>query len=108
MMGKAIYVEFDGARHSVELADGVSLMEGAVSNGIRGIDGDCGGSRACATCHVHVDAAWLEKVGPPTTEQEAEMLELAAESAADSRLACQITMSPELDGVVVHLPESQH
>jgi 2Fe-2S ferredoxin len=92
----------------VELADGVSLMEGAVSNGVRGIDGDCGGSRACATCHVHVDPAWLERVGGPASDEENELLQLAPEVAPDSRLACQIAMRPELDGVVVHLPEAQH
>ena len=107
-MGRAIYIEFDGTSHTVDLADDTSLMEGAVSNGIRGIDGDCGGSRACATCHVHVDAAWLQAVGPPASEAESELLQLAPEVAADSRLACQIKMRPELDGVIVHLPESQH
>ena len=107
-MGRVTYIEYDGTAHTVELADGVSLMEGAVSNGIRGIDGDCGGSRACATCHVHVDAAWMEKVGPPASEGESELLELAPEVAPDSRLSCQIAMRPELDGVVVRLPESQH
>ena len=107
-MGRAIYREHDGTEHAVELAEGESLMEGAVANGIRGIDGDCGGSRACATCHVHVDAAWLERVGPPASEGEIEMLALAPEVAADSRLACQIKMSPELDGVIVRMPESQH
>ena len=107
-MGRVIYIEFDGTEHTVELADGVSLMEGAVLNGIHGIDGDCGGSRACCTCHCHVDAAWLERVGPPASEGESELLALAPEVAADSRLACQIKMSPELDGVIIRLPESQH
>jgi len=107
-MGRVTYIEHNGASHTVELADGVSLMEGAVSNGIRGIDGDCGGSRACATCHVHVDSAWTKVVGPPASEDEEQLLQLAPEVAADSRLSCQIKMSPQLDGVIVRLPESQH
>jgi 2Fe-2S ferredoxin len=106
-MGRAIYIEFDGTRHTVELAEGISLMIGAVSNGIRGIDGDCGGNCACATCHVHVNSDWLAAVGPPASESEHELLQLSADVAADSRLACQIAMRDELDGIVVRLPESQ-
>jgi 2Fe-2S ferredoxin len=107
-MWRAIYVQHDGTVHTVELAEGDSLMRGAVSNGIRGIDGDCGGCCACATCHVHVDAQWTAHVGPPASEAEAQLLELAPESGPDSRLSCQIKMRKELDGVVVHLPEAQH
>jgi 2Fe-2S ferredoxin len=106
-MGRAIYIEFDGTRHIVELAAGISLMTGAVSNGIRGIDGDCGGNCACATCHVHVDSDWRAAVGPPASESEHQLLQLSADVAADSRLACQIAMRDELDGIVVRLPESQ-
>lgn len=107
-MGRVTYIEHDGTTHTIELEEGVSLMEGAVSNGIPGIDADCGGSCACATCHVHVDAKWTEVVGPPASEQEFELLQLAPEVAPDSRLSCQIKMSPELDGIVVRLPEAQH
>jgi len=107
-MGRVTYVEFNGERHSIEIEDGVSLMQGAVGNGIPGIDADCGGSCACATCHVHVDPAWTAQVGPPASEAESELLQLAPEVAADSRLSCQIKMRRELDGVVVHLPEAQH
>src|SRR5262249_25275106 len=106
--GRVTYIEFDGTAHTVEIEDGTSLMRGAVSNGIPGIDADCGGSCACATCHVHVDAAWTATVGPPASEAEAEMLQLAPEVRDDSRLACQVKMRAELDGVVVHLPEAQH
>lgn len=107
-MGRVIYIEFDGTKRAVDLDDGVSLMEGAITNGIRGIDGDCGGHCACATCHVHVDAAWSEIVGPTASEEESELLQLSAEVAPDSRLACQVKMRSELDGVVVHVPEFQH
>jgi 2Fe-2S ferredoxin len=107
-MGRVTYVEFDGTVHTVEIEDGASLMSGAVANGIPGIDADCGGSCACATCHVHVDAEWTAATGGPASEAEAELLQLAPEVRDSSRLSCQIKMRPELDGIVVHLPEAQH
>ena len=106
-MGRVTYVEFDGTQRVAELADGTSLMHGALANGVRGIDGDCGGSCACATCHVHVDTGWLGIVGPAASEIESELLQLSADVAPDSRLACQIKMRAELDGVVVHVPQFQ-
>jgi ferredoxin, 2Fe-2S len=102
------YIEFTGAAHTVEVENGDSLMRGALANGIPGIDADCGGECACATCHVHVDSAWTPTVGSPSSEAEAELLQLAPEVSNTSRLSCQIKMRPELDGVVVHLPEAQH
>jgi 2Fe-2S ferredoxin len=107
-MGRVTYIGHGGAVHEIELADDVSLMEGAVSNGIPGIDGDCGGNCACATCHVHIDPAWTSIVGPPASEAESELLQLSPEVAPDSRLGCQVRMRRQLDGIVVHLPESQH
>lgn len=107
-MRRVTYIEHDGTAHTVELTDGVSLMQGAVSNGIPGIDADCGGSCACATCHVHVDEKWTAIVGPPASDTEAELLQLAPDVRPDSRLACQVKMRAELDGIVVHLPEAQH
>src|SRR5580658_10165558 len=98
-MGRVTYIEFDGNARTVELGDGMSLMTGAVSNDIRGIDGDCGGSCACATCHVHVDPKWIEAVGP-ASPAESELLQFSPEVSSDSRLACQITMRDDLDGVV--------
>lgn len=106
-MGRVNYMAHDGTRHTIELADGSTLMEGATSNGIPGIDGDCGGCAACGTCHVHVDPAWLDAVGP-ATDVEKDMLQFADGAGADSRLSCQIRMRADLDGIVVHLPESQH
>jgi 2Fe-2S ferredoxin len=107
-MGRVTYIQYDGTSHTVDVQDGESLMVGAVSNGIRGIDADCGGSCACATCHVHVDSSWTQSVGGPASEAEAELLQLAPEVREDSRLSCQIKMRADLDGVIVHLPEAQH
>lgn len=107
-MGRVTYIEHDGTAHTVDVPDGTSLMMGAITNNVPGIDADCGGLCVCATCHVHVDSAWTGVVGPPATPEEKELLDLAPEVAADSRLSCQIKMSKELDGVIVRLPESQH
>jgi ferredoxin, 2Fe-2S len=86
----------------------MSLMNGAVNQAVRGIDGDCGGACACATCHVHIAPDWMAIVGPPASETESEMLQFSADVAPDSRLACQIAMRDELDGIVVNVPEGQH
>jgi 2Fe-2S ferredoxin len=101
------YIEHDGTRHNIDVPAGRTVMEGAVDNLVPGIDGDCGGACACATCHVHVAPEWREKL-PPASELERDMLAFAQEPDADSRLACQITVTPELDGLVVRLPESQY
>lgn len=101
------YIEHDGTTHEVDAAEGHSLMEVAIEKMIPGIDGDCGGACACATCHVFVDEAWLAKTGEKD-DMETSMLEFAEGIEANSRLACQIKASAELDGIVVRLPESQH
>jgi len=101
------YIEHGGATHTVEADEGKTLMEVAVENMISGIDGDCGGACACATCHVYVDEAWLAKAGEKG-EMEASMLDFAEGVEDTSRLACQITAQAALDGIVVRLPESQH
>lgn len=106
-MATIIYVEHDGTRHEQMVEPGWSVMEGAVKNGIPGIDADCGGACACATCHVYVDPAWLVATGE-RTEQEAEMLEFAENVQANSRLCCQIEVTQNLDGLIVTMPESQH
>ncbi|HKE95810.1 MAG TPA: 2Fe-2S iron-sulfur cluster-binding protein [Povalibacter sp.] len=102
------YIEFDGTERTVEVDNGMSLMAGAVANDIRGIDADCGGCAACGTCHVHVHPDWQAVVGPPASDGEEDMLQFASGSGPDSRLACQIEMRDELDGVIVHVPENQH
>jgi 2Fe-2S ferredoxin len=106
-MGRVTYIAHDGARHTIELAEGETLMRGAVDHQVPGIDGDCGGCAACGTCHIHIAAPWLATVGP-ASDAEREMLQFADGAAEDSRLACQIRMRDELDGIVVHTPESQH
>jgi 2Fe-2S ferredoxin len=108
-MPKVTYVEYNGTEHQVDIPVGTSVMRGAVDNNVPGIDADCGGECACATCHVYVDAAWLDKIGLPVTgSQEASMLSFAAVAQPDSRLSCQITMTEELDGLLVRMPEGQH
>src|SRR5580700_6526445 len=108
-MPNVTYIEFNGTAHTVEVPVGTSLMRGAVDNNIAGIDADCGGECACATCHVYVDAAWLDVTGLPAAgSQEASMLSFAALAQPNSRLSCQIAVSEALDGLVVRLPEGQH
>ncbi|MGZ5934200.1 MAG: 2Fe-2S iron-sulfur cluster-binding protein [Rhizomicrobium sp.] len=106
-MPKIKYVEHTGKEHEVEVPAGWSVMEGAVKNLIPGIDADCGGACACATCHVFVDEAWLAKL-PKKEDMEETMLDFAPDMAANSRLSCQIKVTPELDGLVVWMPKSQH
>jgi 2Fe-2S ferredoxin len=105
-MPRITYTDYTGAEHSVEAELGESVMQAARRNNVPGIDADCGGKCACATCHVHVDAAWLPKVGG-RTEMEEQMLMFAPGVAEDSRLSCQIKVSEELDGLRVTTPESQ-
>ncbi|GMU46489.1 MAG: 2Fe-2S iron-sulfur cluster binding domain-containing protein [Pseudomonadales bacterium] len=106
-MIKVTYIEFNGTERTVQVEEGMSLMEAAVTNLVPGIDGDCGGVCACATCHVHVDPAWIDKL--PTMESlEDAMLNLAEGRDALSRLACQIKAAPALDGIVVRTPIGQH
>ena len=101
-MVKVLFKDHAGREQSVEAATGVSVMQAAVSNGVVGIDADCGGSCSCATCHVHIDEAWAEKVGP-ADEAESGMLELEDEVSETSRLGCQVQLTPELDGLVVRV-----
>lgn len=108
-MPKVTYIEHDGAEHQVDVPVGLSVMRGAVDNNVPGIDADCGGECACATCHVYVDPEWLPKTGTPEPgSQEASMLSFAAAAEPNSRLSCQIPMREDLDGLVVRMPEGQH
>ncbi len=106
-MPKVIFIEHSGTRHEVDVPVGNSVMRGAVDNAVPGIDADCGGECACATCHVYVDPAWLAKTGD-RTDMEQSMLSFAAVTRDNSRLSCQIHMTAALDGLVVELPEGQH
>lgn len=105
-MVKLTYIEFDGTEHEVAATAGATVMEVAVKNGIPGIDADCGGACACATCHVYVDPDFLPKTGEPSAMEES-MLDFASERQDNSRLSCQITVAETLDGMVVRLPEFQ-
>jgi len=104
---KITYISSDGDQTTIDAADGDSLMQTAIANDIDGIIGECGGSMMCATCHVYVDEAFLDRL-PPRSEGEDEMLDCAASERRDnSRLSCQIKAAPEIDGIVVSLPETQ-
>jgi 2Fe-2S ferredoxin len=105
-MPKITYIEFNGKEHVVDVAEGLSVMEGAVKNGIPGIDADCGGACACSTCHVYVDPAWIGKL-PDREVMEEDMLDFAFQPNEFSRLTCQLKVTPELDGLVVRMPEKQ-
>jgi len=105
-MAKIIFIEHSGATYEVDANPGLSVMEAAVKNNVPGIDAECGGSCACATCHVYVDDAWLDRTGVPST-MESGMLDFAETVASNSRLACQIKITDALDGLTLRLPESQ-
>ena len=105
-MPKITYIEHNGTPHEMDVPNGLTVMEGAVQNNIPGIDADCGGSCACATCHVYVDEKWVEKL-PKKIESEQDMLDMAFEPNKFSRLSCQITVTDELDGLVVKMPSKQ-
>ena len=106
-MAKITYVEFGGKEHVVDVAAGMTVMEGARDNNIPGIEADCGGACACSTCHVYVDEAWVEKL-PAKDVMEEDMLDFAYEpDQKRSRLTCQIKVTEDMDGLVVHMPEKQ-
>jgi len=105
-MATITYIEHSGTKHQVEVENGSSVMEGAVDNLLDGIIGECGGCCSCATCHVIVDADWYDKLDKPE-EAEIEMLEAVPEPTSTSRLGCQITITDDLDGLVVQMPEEQ-
>jgi 2Fe-2S ferredoxin len=106
-MARITYVEHNGREHVVDVAPGLTVMEGARDNGIPGIEADCGGACACSTCHVYVDPAWVDRL-PPRQAMEADMLDFAWQpDPARSRLTCQIKVTPALDGLRVEMPERQ-
>ena len=105
-MAKITYIEHNGTNHTVDVQNGLTVMEGAVQNNIPGIDADCGGSMACATCHVYVKEYWFDKINKKN-EGEDDMLDQAYEPKKNSRLSCQIIVSDDLDGLVVDMPEKQ-
>lgn len=106
-MTKIIYVDHEGNEREIDAKNGESVMEVAVKNSVPGIDADCGGACACATCHVYVDDAFMEKVGS-AEDMELSMLDFAENVKPNSRLSCQISVSDKLDGLRVTTPENQH
>jgi len=106
-MARITYIEHNGKEHVVDVANGMSVMEGAVKNMVPGIDADCGGACACATCHCYVANGFAEKTGEKGQMEES-MLDFAEDVEPNSRLSCQIEVTDELDGLVVRLPASQH
>ena len=105
-MPRITYLEDSGKSHTIEVSNGLSVMEGAVQNDIPGIDADCGGGMACATCHVYVKEDWLDKI-PKKEDGEEDMLDMAYEPKKNSRLSCQLIVSDELDGLIVSTPSKQ-
>lgn len=106
-MALITYIEHDGTEHKVEVEIGYSVMQAALDNMLEGIVAECGGACSCATCHCYIDESWVGKVGEPDAI-EREMIEFAVDTKESSRLSCQLTVTEELDGLVVHLPESQY
>ena len=105
-MTKITYITHNNENHTIDVQNGLTVMEGAVQNNIPGIDADCGGSMACATCHVYVKEDWFDKINKKS-EGEDDMLDQAYEPKKNSRLSCQIIVSDDLDGLVVDMPEKQ-
>ena len=105
-MAKITYNTHDNKTHTIDVQNGLTVMEGAVQNDIPGIDADCGGGMACATCHVYIHDEWFDKL-PTKEDGEEDMLDMAFEPKKNSRLSCQLTVSDELDGLVVNIPSKQ-
>jgi 2Fe-2S ferredoxin len=108
-MVNVTFVLASGERLPVEINEGETAREAALYNDVPGIDGDCGGACACATCHVHIDPAWIDRVGRLQQDSmECQLLQFAEGATADSRLACQIRMTEQLNGLILHVPEQQY
>ena len=105
-MVKITFIEFDKTEHTIDVDEGMSLMEVALQNGVPGIDANCGGACACATCHVYVDTNWVEKTGE-AEQMEQDMLDFAFDVTEQSRLSCQVKVTNDLDGIIINLPEKQ-
>jgi 2Fe-2S ferredoxin len=106
-MPRVTFITFSGEHYQLDVPSGTTLMRAAVDHGVPGIDGDCGGQCACATCHLFVDAPWLARL-PARSDHEDDMLNFTSDLRPNSRLGCQIRLTDALDGIVVHLPQGQH
>ena len=105
-MPKITYTDSQGNSKTIDVEKGLTVMEGAIQNNIPGIDADCGGSMACATCHVYVEEKWLDKL-PKAEDAEVDMIDMAYEPKKNSRLSCQIIVSDELEGLIITTPPKQ-
>jgi 2Fe-2S ferredoxin len=105
-MAKIKYIDFQGNSKTIEVENGLTVMEGAIQNDVPGIDADCGGSMACATCHVYVEEKWFNKISK-AEDAEVDMIDMAHEPKKNSRLSCQLIVSDELEGLIVTTPEKQ-
>jgi len=105
-MPKIKYIEFSGTEHVIDVPVGISVMKGAVDNRLRGILAECGGGCSCGTCHVYVDPDWFDRLGPKTPE-EVQLLEDVCDTRPNSRLSCQVKVTPEMEGLVVRMPAKQ-
>ena len=105
-MAKITYKDSQGNSKTIEVNNGLSVMEGAIQNDIPGIDADCGGAMACATCHVYVEEKWLVKL-PKAEDAEVDMIDMAHEPKKNSRLSCQLVVTDELEGLILTTPEKQ-
>ena len=105
-MPKITYITSENETHTIDVDNGLTVMEGAVQNDIPGIDADCGGGMACATCHVYVKEEWLDKL-PKKEDGEEDMLDMAVVPKKNSRLSCQLIVSDDLDGLIVNIPSKQ-
>ena len=106
-MPRVTFITFAGERHEVTVPAGTTLMRAATEHGVPGIDGDCGGQCACATCHCFIQAPWFAQL-QPRSARETDMLNFVVEPSPHSRLGCQVVVTDTLDGIVVSLPEGQH
>ena len=105
-MSKITYIDNQGNSKTIDVENGLTVMEGAIQNDIPAIDADCGGAMACATCHVYVEEKWFNKI-PKADDAEIDMIDMAFEPKKNSRLSCQLVVTDELDGLVVTTPEKQ-
>ena len=105
-MPKITYITHDNQNYTIDVQNGLTVMEGAIQNDIPGIDADCGGGMACATCHVYVKEEWLDKLSKKEDGEE-DMLDMAFEPKKNSRLSCQLVVSDEIDGLIVNIPSKQ-
>jgi ferredoxin, 2Fe-2S len=105
-MARITYIEFTGKKHELDITPGLSIMQGAIANNVRGVIAECGGACSCATCHVYIDESWVDRLEKKSEEEEA-MLDAVCDQQPNSRLSCQIKVTAEIEGLIVKLPAKQ-